>query len=32
MIGHIETACFHYSGGGEMIFASNRDRRKKMHR
>jgi len=25
MIGHIETACFHYSGGCEMIFASNRE-------
>ena len=25
MIGHIDTACFHYSGGSEMIFASNRD-------
>ena len=25
MTGHIETACFHYSGGCEMIFASNRE-------
>lgn len=25
MIGHIETACFHYSGGCEMIFASDRE-------
>ena len=25
MIGHIETACFHYSGGCEMIFVSNRE-------
>lgn len=25
MRGHIETACFHYSGGCEMIFASNRE-------
>lgn len=25
MRGHIETACFHYSGGYEMIFASNRE-------
>ena len=25
MIGHIDTACFHYFGGSEMIFASNRE-------
>ena len=25
MTSHIETACFHYSGGCEMIFASNRE-------
>lgn len=25
MVGHIETACFHHSGGHEMIFAANRE-------
>ena len=25
MVGHIETACFHSSGGREMIYASNRE-------